>query len=175
MLFPVHFAVAEIPPVLLAPFGLLLLLIAAMPLMPARVKHWWERFYPLASLGLAAIVAGIYLARIPDGKAELLQTVSDYVSFICLIGSLFVVAGGIHLRIKSEATPMVFSDRSRAVATALLLRPSRSTCCTIPARLSGVVRAFLCMSACIGLRVSSWSNQTLSWPLHADNLLKHRT
>ena len=38
-----------------------------------------------------------------------------------------------------------------AVATALQLSPSRSTRCTIIARLSGVVRAFVCMSACLGV------------------------
>ena len=33
------------------------------------------------------------------------QTAHEYVSFIALIGSLFVVSGGIHIRVKGEATP----------------------------------------------------------------------
>jgi len=34
-----------------------------------------------------------------------LVTSKDYFSFISLIGSLFVVAGGIHIKVKGEATP----------------------------------------------------------------------
>ena len=49
-----HPAVAEIPLFWLTPFALLLLLIAAMPLATPRLRHWWERSYPVVSLGLAA-------------------------------------------------------------------------------------------------------------------------
>jgi Na+/H+ antiporter NhaD/arsenite permease-like protein len=97
---------ALISPVALFPFGLLLLLIATMPLTSPRVKHLWDRFYPAVSLGLAAIVATYYLACLPAGGLALAHTISDYVSFICLIGALFVVAGGIHLQVKGEATPL---------------------------------------------------------------------
>ena len=109
MMGPAFFAAAGlemIPPVLLAPFGLLLLLIAIMPLTPARVHHWWERNYPLVSVGLAVLVGGYYLLRVPAGAATLGHSLHEYVSFIALIGSLFVVAGGIHLRVKGEATPL---------------------------------------------------------------------
>ena len=94
-----------IPPVLLVPFGLLLLLIAIMPLTPGRVHHWWERNYPFVSVGLAVLVGGYYLLKVPAGAATLGHSLHEYVSFIALIGALFVVAGGIHLRVKGEATP----------------------------------------------------------------------
>lgn len=103
------FAAAEavaIPLALILPFGLLLLLIATMPLTPPKLKHWWEHNYPLVSLGLAALVALYYLTQVPAGGAMLGHTLHDYVSFIALIGSLFVVAGGIHLNVKGEATPL---------------------------------------------------------------------
>ncbi|MEO6875709.1 MAG: sodium:proton antiporter [Opitutaceae bacterium] len=106
MPFPIYLAVADVSPVLLTPFALLLLLMAAMPLTPPRVKHRWERFYPLVALGLAAIVAIFYLVKIPGGRVELARTAGDYVAFIVLVGSLFVVAGGIHLKVKGEATPL---------------------------------------------------------------------
>lgn len=35
----------------------------------------------------------------------MLHTAFECISFISLIGSLFVVAGGIHLQVKSGATP----------------------------------------------------------------------
>jgi Na+/H+ antiporter NhaD/arsenite permease-like protein len=98
-------SVGDIHPALILPFGLLLLLIAVMPLTPARLKHLWERYHPHAALALAALVGAFYLVRMPDGAATLGHTAHEYFSFIALVGSLFVVAGGIHLRVKGEATP----------------------------------------------------------------------
>ncbi len=108
MIAPQFFATAGlemIPPVLLVPFGLLLLLIAIMPLTPTRAHHWWERNYPFVSVGLAMIVGGYYLLKVPAGGTQLGHSLHEYASFIALIGSLFVVAGGIHLQVKGEATP----------------------------------------------------------------------
>lgn len=98
-------AAADIPPLLLVPFGLLLLLIAVMPLTPSRAHHWWERNYPFVSVGLAAVVAAYYLLKVPAGGLTLAHALHEYFSFIALIGSLFVVAGGIHLRVKGETSP----------------------------------------------------------------------
>jgi Na+/H+ antiporter NhaD/arsenite permease-like protein len=95
-----------IPLWLIGPFALLLLLIATMPLTPPRMKHVWEHYYPHISIALGAAVAGYYVARIPDGGHILAHTMHEYVSFIILIGALFVVAGGIHIKVKGEATPM---------------------------------------------------------------------
>ncbi|MFM1748718.1 MAG: hypothetical protein RLZZ188_2384 [Verrucomicrobiota bacterium] len=97
----------DIPPWLIAPFALLLLLIAVMPLAPVRLKHLWERGYPLVALGLGGAVAAWYLLRMPGGGTLLAHTGSEYLSFIILIGSLFTVAGGIHIRVRGEATPAV--------------------------------------------------------------------
>ncbi len=94
-----------ISPLLLLPFGLLLLLIAGMPLTSLPWKHRWERFYPHISLGLGAFVAGYYLWRVPAGGEAVAHIFGDYVAFICLVGSLYVVAGGIHITVKGEATP----------------------------------------------------------------------
>ncbi len=35
------------------------------------------------------------------------HTATEYLSFICLVGSLFVISGGIHINVKGEATPQV--------------------------------------------------------------------
>ncbi|AOS45502.1 Citrate transporter [Lacunisphaera limnophila] len=96
----------EIPPALIIPFGLLLLLIAVMPLSPARVKHFWEHYYPFVALGLGLVVGAYYLLQVPAGGTTILHTVQEYFSFICLIGSLFVVAGGIHLKVRGSASPV---------------------------------------------------------------------
>lgn len=106
---PLANAVAEqanISPLLILPFGLLLLLIATMPLSPAKVKHFWEHNYHFVALGLAAFVAAFYFLKIPSGGTEIAHTAKEYLSFIILIGSLFVVAGGIHIKTSGEATPL---------------------------------------------------------------------
>lgn len=84
------------------PFVTLLCLIAVMPLVHA---HFWEKAYPWVSLSLGALVAGYYLFF--QGHTEvLLHTAHEYVSFIVLIGALYIVSGGIHISVKGEATPL---------------------------------------------------------------------
>ena len=97
---------ADIPLVLIIPFGLLLLLIATMPLSPEKVKHLWEHYYPHVALALGLLVAGFYWFKVPGGGHVIGHTLHEYFSFICLIGSLFVVAGGIHLKVRGEGTPL---------------------------------------------------------------------
>ncbi len=92
---------------LILPFGLLLLLIAVMPLSPARAKAWWEHHYASVAVTLAALVVLFYFWQIPGGAGRVGHTGREYLSFIVLIGSLFVVAGGIHLQVRGEATPAV--------------------------------------------------------------------
>ncbi|MDB6169229.1 MAG: sodium:proton antiporter [Verrucomicrobia bacterium] len=102
--FALAATVPDVPLILLAPFAVLLLLMAAMPLMPGRARHAWEANYGWVSLGLAAAVAGYYLLKMPGGSALVAHTLRDYASFIALIGALFVVAGGVHLHVNNEAT-----------------------------------------------------------------------
>ena len=96
----------DIPAALIGPFGLLLLLIATMPLAPAGLKHRWEHYYPHVALTLGLVVVAYYWFKIPEGGHIIGHTLHEYFSFICLIGSLFVVAGGIHLKVKGEGTPI---------------------------------------------------------------------
>ncbi|MDD5088631.1 MAG: sodium:proton antiporter [bacterium] len=83
------------------PFALLLLCIALFPLISHR---WWERNYPWVALPLGALVAGYYLFFFGGGERMLL-TGHEYLSFIALIGSLFVISGGIHIQLAGELTP----------------------------------------------------------------------
>ncbi|MBI5475937.1 MAG: sodium:proton antiporter [Ignavibacteriales bacterium] len=87
---------------MISPFVLLLLLIAVMPFIN---KHWWESYYPHVSIGLGAISVVYYLFFLQN-PVRMLHTGIEYLSFIILIGSLFVVAGGIHIRIKGKSTPL---------------------------------------------------------------------
>jgi len=89
-------------PWMILPFALLL---GAMALAPLLAANWWSRHYPKVSLALGAIALGYYLLGL-QASARVWHMAHDYTSFIALIGSLFVVSGGIHIRVKGEATPL---------------------------------------------------------------------
>jgi Na+/H+ antiporter NhaD/arsenite permease-like protein len=90
-------------PVLLVPFVLLLLCIALMPFIH---RHWWEHHYPKVAVALGAVTT-VYYAGVLHAAGRMLHVAHEYVSFIALIGSLYVVSGGIHIRVRGEATPRV--------------------------------------------------------------------
>ena len=83
------------------PFGALL---AALALAPLFFAGWWTRHYPKVALVLGAITLGYYLFDL-HAYERAAHTGIEYVQFIALIGSLFVVAGGIHITVKGESTP----------------------------------------------------------------------
>ncbi len=95
---------AEIKPVepwVVTPFVLLLGAIAVGPFIN---RHWWEHNYPVVAYTLGALTV-LYYVIVLDNVPRLLLTFYEYVSFITLIGSLFVVAGGIHLKIRGKSAP----------------------------------------------------------------------
>jgi Na+/H+ antiporter NhaD/arsenite permease-like protein len=98
---------AQMPPWSVAPFAFLLLGIAILPLL---VPHWWEHnrnkavLVLVLSLPIAAyLVAGFGQA----GLHELEEKVKEYVSFVALLGSLFVISGGICIQGSLAGTPLV--------------------------------------------------------------------
>jgi Na+/H+ antiporter NhaD/arsenite permease-like protein len=91
------------------PFLLMLLSIAIIPL--AR-PHWWEsnthKGYVSAILG--GFVLCYLLVAAPAGAGHrVFVTLLDYVAFIALLGSLFIISGGIYLRGSLVGTPIVNS------------------------------------------------------------------
>jgi Na+/H+ antiporter NhaD/arsenite permease-like protein len=79
-------------------------LLAAIALAPLFFPNWWGRRFGRVSLVLAAAALGYELLGL-HAHERVLHTAFEYFSFICLIGSLFVVSGGIHINVKGEATP----------------------------------------------------------------------
>ncbi len=93
------------PPLwLVTPFVTLLVMIATGPLLFHR---FWERHYPKVSVGLGLLVAGYYGFLMEDGLYILERMLEEYLSFIALISSLFVVSGGILIKIDRRGTPLV--------------------------------------------------------------------
>ena len=118
------------------PFAIMLLSIAVLPLI---VESWWERNRHKLIVALAlAIPTAIYL--INKGLIHNLehQIMYDYVPFIILLASLFVITGGIHLSGDIKAKPIIntlfigigyflASIMGTTGAAMLLIRPVIST------------------------------------------------
>jgi Na+/H+ antiporter NhaD/arsenite permease-like protein len=88
-------------PWMILPFVLLLGAIASGPLLAPK---WWLRHYAKVALSLGAVTLGYYIFGLRDTHS-LGDTAHEYVSFIALVGSLYVVSGGIHIGVKGESTP----------------------------------------------------------------------
>jgi Na+/H+ antiporter NhaD/arsenite permease-like protein len=126
---------AFVPSVLwVAPFAALLLGIAVLPL---AAPHFWEsNARKLAvSFVLGAPVILLYAQYAP---AAILHSAQDYISFMVLLASLFVISGGVLLEGDLEATPAVntaflgigalsASFVGTTGASMLLIRPLLST------------------------------------------------
>src|SRR5439155_10026039 len=90
-------------PWMVLPFVALLLAIALGPLLCPSV---WARHYAKIACALGAITVAYYLLSL-QAFARILHVAHEYAGFIALIGSLFVVSGGIHVNVKGQATPGV--------------------------------------------------------------------
>jgi Na+/H+ antiporter NhaD/arsenite permease-like protein len=90
-------------PWMVLPFVALLLSIALMPLFAAG---FWEHHYQKVAVGLGLVTACYYLFVLHDSH-PVLHSMTEYLSFMSLVGSLFVISGGINIGVKGEATPTV--------------------------------------------------------------------
>jgi Na+/H+ antiporter NhaD/arsenite permease-like protein len=90
-------------PAMVAPFVVLLLAIALMPFVH---KHHWENHYPKIAIGLGLVVVAYYVFALHNAP-RILASMVEYTGFIAMIGSLYIIAGGIHINITGRATPAV--------------------------------------------------------------------
>lgn len=87
---------------IISPFLLLLLSIAILPI---TYPEFWEKRYSAISFSLATIVIAYYL--IFEGSAiKVLHSIDEYISFITLLFSLYIVSGGIFIKLKGKSTPL---------------------------------------------------------------------
>ena len=99
---------AQFPVMTMAEFWMMLpfaLLLGAMAVTPVFAPRWWLRHYAKVALSLGAITAGYYLLALHDTHS-LAEAAHEYIGFIALVGSLFVVSGGIHIGTRGEGTPL---------------------------------------------------------------------
>ena len=98
----------RVDPTSVAPFALLLLCIALFPLLN---PHWWEhntnKGYIAAALGVPVV---IYMLTFGHHGLEALEHAGkEYISFLTLLGSLFVISGGVFVRGSLKGSPLVNS------------------------------------------------------------------
>lgn len=90
------------------PFALLLILISVLPVFAA---HWWESLTSkLLVSGICSLPVLVFLAA-ADTKSNgaslalLGKSIEDFAAFIAMVGSLYIVSGGIALMGKIEGRP----------------------------------------------------------------------
>lgn len=91
----------------IAPFIALLLMIAILPLT-AKLSHWWEHNQnKLLVAGICGILGiALYVGPSHDWL-KIFHTYVEYVAFIALLASLFVVSGGIYISGAFAGSPRV--------------------------------------------------------------------
>lgn len=90
-----------VPLLMVVPFALML---AGIAILPLSFPHAWEhnRNKGIFAALLAVPTAGYLLSNYPAG---LWHSLVEYASFLALLGSLYAIAGGIHIRGDLKATP----------------------------------------------------------------------
>ena len=87
----------------IAPFICMLASIAVVPLVYAK---WWDRNSNKLLLSLAVSIPTLAVV-LPNEGHLLVHSMTDYFSFIVLLGSLFIISGGIYIRGQFSGTPLV--------------------------------------------------------------------
>jgi Na+/H+ antiporter NhaD/arsenite permease-like protein len=98
-------AIVDMPLWAIIPFGLMLLTIALGPLF---FSHWWDHNKNKLIVSLAlGIPTSVYLFTQHASEHLFSAIVFDYIPFIILLGSLFIITGGIHVKGDIQAKPGV--------------------------------------------------------------------
>ena len=97
--------IPHIEPYLLIPFGVMLLSIAMLPLIMPR--FWGKNINKLLFVLVVSIPTAMMLSRAGLGENLEHQMLYDYIPFIALLASLYVVTGGIHIHYTTTPRPIV--------------------------------------------------------------------
>ncbi|MCU0878298.1 MAG: sodium:proton antiporter [Pirellulaceae bacterium] len=97
---------SQLPLWTVIPFVALLLCIAILPLV---AEHWWHHNSNKAIVaGALGVIVAVYMLWVwgDAGRHDLEHKVKEYVSFIILLGALYVISGGIYIRGSLSGTPL---------------------------------------------------------------------
>jgi Na+/H+ antiporter NhaD/arsenite permease-like protein len=98
----------KLPTTSVVPFAAILLCIAVLPL---AAPHWWEhnknKGIIAAVLSVPTIILLMSYGEGNQAIERLLVSIHEYAAFIALLGSLFVISGGIYVQGSLSGTPLV--------------------------------------------------------------------
>ena len=144
------------------PFAALLLAIAVLPL---AAEHWWHsnRNKAIVAGGLATVTClYVVLAYQWPGLVAVVHVLTEYVSFILLLGALFVISGGIVVKGSLSGTPLANTGLlaigavlaniiGTTGASVLLIRPLLRANQTRESKVHIVIFFIFIVSNCAGL------------------------
>jgi Na+/H+ antiporter NhaD/arsenite permease-like protein len=82
-----------------------LLLLACAAIVPLISQTFWHKSYAWISIALGLVTALYYFVIAPSASSWA-QEMQEYVSFIALLASLYIVSGGIYISVARKATPL---------------------------------------------------------------------
>lgn len=101
---------AAMPAWSVLPFAALLLAIAVLPLVH-RTAHWWEsnrsKFIVSMGCGIAALAAIAFTQGASEARDAVGHAAAEFVPFIVLLFSLYVISGGILISGDLRGTPLL--------------------------------------------------------------------
>ncbi len=89
---------------IILPFVILLLSIAIFPIV--NLLKFWERNYIKISLILSYYRRLLYYLFYTGNGKKIVHSLEEYFSFITLLFSLYLVSGGIFIKIRGKSTPI---------------------------------------------------------------------
>jgi Na+/H+ antiporter NhaD/arsenite permease-like protein len=95
----------EIPVWGIAPFVIMLLCIAVLPLVPAAAETWERNRVKLAVSLVLGVPVAIWILTMEGGGFRVAEALVEYLNFIILLFALYVVSGGLHILGDLRATP----------------------------------------------------------------------
>lgn len=81
-------------------------LLGSIAIVPVLFGSWWDRNSNKLLLSLAVSFPTLTVV-LPNASHLLWESLTDYFSFIVLLGALFVISGGILIRGQFSGTPLV--------------------------------------------------------------------
>lgn len=82
--------------------GFFAAMILAMAILPSVCGTWWRKWYPVATVAIALPAAILIGLKAP---AALIGTAHEYLSFITVLGTLYVISGGVLIDTPARGRP----------------------------------------------------------------------
>jgi Na+/H+ antiporter NhaD/arsenite permease-like protein len=81
-------------------------MLLSIAIIPMVLPDWWDKNRNKTILSIAFSIP-VLAVVLPCNPALLEHSLLDYLSFLCLLGALFVISGGIHVTGEFAGTPLV--------------------------------------------------------------------